>query len=322
MANVIIAGSASGATPLPVASTIDGVNDYLPIYTASATATQAINRNTLLNIASQPLGLTDTQSPTNKTFNNTNAFTIKDGSLTLQNSSSTTKQATFLLSGITAGQTRIITLPDYNATIASLAGIETLTNKTLTSPTINSPTITNATISSDAITGFTVSNTGTIYGISVTTGQITTSSSVLGAALTNTSVTPNKLNTGILTNLVSTSESTTSTSPVNLTTTGPSVTVTIGVNGLALVIVSADTSNSGSGNFNNMYVTSSGANTVNPNGTNVYAIKSAAANSDIHASYVGLITGLSQGSTTFTAKYSVSAGTGTWSVREMTVLPL
>lgn len=157
---------------LPTANTIDATQDILPIYTASAVATQGINRNTLLGLSSQPLGLTDTQSPTNKTFDNTNVLTIKDGNLTLQNSSATTKQARFSLSGITAGQTRTITLPDYNATIASLAGTETLTNKTLTSPTINTPTITNATISADAVTGYTVSNNGTIYGISVSGGTI------------------------------------------------------------------------------------------------------------------------------------------------------
>ena len=176
MSNKIIAGSATGATALPIASTIDGSLDYLPIYTASATATQAINRNTLLGLASTPLGLSDTQSPTNKTFDNTNSLTIKDGSLTLQNTSSTTKQTKFSLASITAGQTRTITVPDYNLTLASQAGVETLTNKTLTSPTINSPTIVNATLSADAITGYTTSNTGTIYGgISVSTGNVSLS---------------------------------------------------------------------------------------------------------------------------------------------------
>jgi hypothetical protein len=51
--------------------------------------------------------------------------------------------------------------------------MQILTNKTLTSPTINSPTITNASITADSITGYTTSNTGSIYGISVSGGQIT-----------------------------------------------------------------------------------------------------------------------------------------------------
>lgn len=178
-------------TQLPVANTIDGSADTFPIVTSNINTTQQISRNTFLNISSQPLGLTDTQSPTNKTFNNTNSFTIKDDSLTLQNSSSTTKQATFSLSGITAGQTRVMTLPNYNATLASLTGVETLTNKTLTSPTITAPTITNATISADAITGYTSSAVGVLYGVNFTSGALsnistitTTSSITAGSGLT------------------------------------------------------------------------------------------------------------------------------------------
>lgn len=173
---------------LNVAGSIDPVNDYLPIFTASATATQGINRNTLLGLSSQPLGLTDVQSPTNKTFNNTNVFTVKDGSLTLQNSSSTTKQAQFSLANITAGNTRVYTVPDYNATLATLTGTETLTNKTLTSPTISSPTITNATISADSVSGFTTSNTGTIYGLPIAAGVISSAGTVSGASLVNATV--------------------------------------------------------------------------------------------------------------------------------------
>jgi hypothetical protein len=162
----------AGATGgLAVANSIDASNDYLSIYTASATATQGINRNTLLNLSSQPVGITDSQVLSNKTINNTNSTTLKDGSFTLQNSSSTTKQANFSLSGITAGNTRTITLPDYNATMASLAGTETLTNKTLTSPTINSPTISNATITADTVSGYTSTNNGTFYGISVSSSK-------------------------------------------------------------------------------------------------------------------------------------------------------
>lgn len=71
-------------------------------------------------------------------------------------------------------------------TIVGTTDSQTLTNKTLTSPTINSPTITNATISADSITGFTVSNTGSIYGISVAAGVIAspTISGTVGGNLT------------------------------------------------------------------------------------------------------------------------------------------
>lgn len=180
----LAAGSAGG---VGIANSIDAVNDYLLIYTASATATQGINRNTLLGLSSAPLGTTDAQNPTNKTFNNTNSYTTKDGSYTLQNTADTTKQGKFSLSGNTTGTTRTYTLPDYTATLATLGGTETLLAKTLTSPTINSPTITNATISSDAVTGFSISNTGVIYGLSVTTGTIS------AAGLASNSVTQPKL---------------------------------------------------------------------------------------------------------------------------------
>lgn len=157
----LAAGSAGGVA---VANSIDPVNDYVGIYTASATATQGINRNTYLGLSSAPVGLTDSQTLTNKTLTNP-----------------TINAATF--SGTLAGTYTIGGTPTFPASVATLTGTQTLTNKILTSPTITSPIITNATLSSDAITGFTVSNSGTIYGISVTTGQISTSSSVLPAAL-------------------------------------------------------------------------------------------------------------------------------------------
>lgn len=182
----LAAGSPGGLNP---ASTIDPANDYLSIYTASATATQGINRNTLLNLTSQPVGISDTQTLSNKTIGDTNTILAKDGAFTLQNSSDITKQGVFSLAGLTTGNTRTYTLPNYNATLASLSGTETLTAKTLTSPTINSPTITNATISADSISGYTTNNTGSIYGVAVTAGSISgmsiTSATITGTQLTN-----------------------------------------------------------------------------------------------------------------------------------------
>lgn len=161
MANVTIAG---GSTNLPVANSIDGAADYLPIYTASSTATQAINRNTLLGLASAPVGLTDSQTLTNKIL-----------------TSPTINGAT--LSGTLSGTYTLGGTPTFPSSVVTLTGSQTLTNKVLTSPTINSPTITNASITADSVSGFTTSNSGTIYGIAVTTGQITGASTVTNAAL-------------------------------------------------------------------------------------------------------------------------------------------
>ena len=182
MSSVVIAGTPpSGDTALPVANSIDPVNDYVPIYTASATATQAINRNTYLNLSSQPVGLTDSQTLTNKT-------------LTSPTISSPT------LSGTTAGTFTLGGTITFPTSVVQLTSTQTLTNKTLTSPTINSPTITNATISADAITGYTTSGSGTIYGgISVTTGNVSLSGTlaVTGASTLTGTLTTSKFIVGM-----------------------------------------------------------------------------------------------------------------------------
>lgn len=195
MGNVILGGTASGATVLPTANSIDGSNDYLAIYTNSAGATQRINRSTLLGVTGQPVDTSTIQTLQNKTIDNTNTFSIKDTLFTLTDDSDTTKKAQFQLSGITTGTTRTYTMPNVSDTVVVLTASQTLTNKTLTSPTINSPTITNATISADAIVGFSSSTTGTIYGISVTAGAIssalslTSTLSVTGASTLSGAIT-------------------------------------------------------------------------------------------------------------------------------------
>lgn len=173
----LAAGSAGG---LAVASTIDPVNDYLSIYTASSTATQGINRNTLLGISSAPVGLTDSQTLTNKTL-----------------TSPTISGPT--LSGTIGGTYTIGGTPTFPSSVVTLTGTQTLTNKTLTSPSMSAPTITNATISADALTGFTTSNTGTIYGVSVTAGVINGANTIGNAALQTNAVQANQLSASAIT---------------------------------------------------------------------------------------------------------------------------
>jgi hypothetical protein len=69
--------------------------------------------------------------------------TFLDNLFRVQDNAAPTKQFAVEVSGVTAGQTRVMTIPDYNFTPATLAGTETLTNKTLSSPTIGD--FTNAT---------------------------------------------------------------------------------------------------------------------------------------------------------------------------------
>ena len=82
MANITI-------NSLPTASTIDATNDLLPIYTNSLTATQAISRNTYLNLSSQPVGLTDSQTLTNKTLTSPTINWVGTGGLSYNNGNST-----------------------------------------------------------------------------------------------------------------------------------------------------------------------------------------------------------------------------------------
>ena len=58
------------------------------------------------------------------------------GKITITDGTDTTKKVNFNVSGVTTATTRTLTLPDYDATIATLAGTETLSAKTLTAPKI------------------------------------------------------------------------------------------------------------------------------------------------------------------------------------------
>lgn len=68
----------------------------------------------------------------NGVIGNTNTVTIKDTLFTLQDDGDTSKQLQFQLSGITTGNTRILTVPNTSDTIAVLALAQTFTNKTIT----------------------------------------------------------------------------------------------------------------------------------------------------------------------------------------------
>ncbi len=63
--------------------------------------------------------------------------TLEDGSVFFRNSSVSTKKGAFDLSGVSSATTRTLTWPNFDGTIATLAGTESFTNKTLTSPKLN-----------------------------------------------------------------------------------------------------------------------------------------------------------------------------------------
>lgn len=164
-------------TDLPQANSIDPVQDMLAIVTNSLNATQKIDRNTYLGLSSAPVGLTDSQTLTNKTL-----------------TSPTINGAT--LSGTLSGTYTIGGSPTFPSTVVTTTGSQTLTNKNLSSPVISTPIITNATISSDAYVGFSSSTSGSIFGMSVT-GSVLSSAALAGAvnsaALQSGAVTTNSV---------------------------------------------------------------------------------------------------------------------------------
>ena len=119
---------------------------------------------------------------------------------------------------------------------------------------------------------------------------------------------------------VTTSETTAATSFTDLATSGPAVTVTTGAN--ALVIVTCEMSNGGAGNECFMDFGVSGAHARSAGTGTAVKITSNAADDRYAVSRPFLQQSITGGSNTFTAKYRVSAGTGTFLNRRILVLPL
>lgn len=144
------------------------------------------------------------------------------------------------------------------------------------------------------------------------------------ADLADASVTPDKLGLSPSTADVATSQTTTSTSYTDLATAGPAATVTIGDNGLALVVIRCRMASNTDNALTYMGVAMSGANTESASDTYAAQRRISDANSagfeTIEATF--LRTGLTAGSTTFTSKYKVNTGTGTFDIRSIIVIPL
>jgi hypothetical protein len=112
---------------------------------------------------------------------------------------------------------------------------------------------------------------------------------------------------------VDTSETTTSTNPADLATVGPTLTINVGPRGILKVHLYCALVNSGA-NGSRMSFALSGANTVSA------ALDNSISNRGTDTRRIGAticLTGLNPGSTTVTAKYWVTAGTGTFSDRKM-----
>lgn len=124
---------------------------------------------------------------------------------------------------------------------------------------------------------------------------------------------------GAATATVATSETTASTSYVDLTTTTDTVTVTIGNSGMALVLLQSLGSNTGGTNYIGFALSS--GNTVAASDSYAIVLSGHASGVQTQVGAPFLLTGLTAGSTTFKMKYRVSAGTGTFANRRISVIP-
>lgn len=181
---------------LPAFVAIDRANDLIEQKDVSASTNNKMTPNQMLGITGAPLGTTDIQSPTNKTFDNTNAATFKGNKFTLQDQSDTSKQAVFSMASITTATIRTYTWPDASGTVVLTGATQTLTGKTLTSPVINTATINNPTLNTDAVNEFTSDHGVTVDGLNIHNGTLNTNNSVVTANVTDGAITPAKLVAG------------------------------------------------------------------------------------------------------------------------------
>lgn len=120
---------------------------------------------------------------------------------------------------------------------------------------------------------------------------------------------------------VATSQTSASTSYTDLATSGPAVTAVIGASGMALIILSASLLVGTAAAYTFMSFAASGANTIAASDTQSLFLGNNGVPQDAF-SWAKLLTGLTPGSTTFTLKYRVTGGTGSWGDRNLALLTL
>lgn len=119
---------------------------------------------------------------------------------------------------------------------------------------------------------------------------------------------------------VTTSESTGGTGYGDVATPGPAVTVNTGTK--AIVMVSSIVQNSTASQNSYASYAVSGASTIAASDDRAVIITAAAINQTLRASAVYMETALTAGSNTFTMKYRVTGGTGSFQNRRIVVIPL
>jgi hypothetical protein len=126
---------------------------------ASVTTVTVVNDSGTLDsgLSAVSVGLLTPTSPSVPLL--TDAYPIVSGS------SDKTKKLRLEVDGLTTATTRVLTAPNFDGTIATLAGTEAFTNKTLTSPVIDTG------VSGTAIATQANQETGTSTSLLVTTGR-------------------------------------------------------------------------------------------------------------------------------------------------------
>jgi hypothetical protein len=119
-----VAGTSVGSIDFKNATS--GTITLSPVTGALGTVTVSIPAATTTLV-----GTDTTQTLSSKTLDDTNTYTAKDGSFTLENTATTTKKAVFNLASISSATTRTFTLPDANTTIVGNDTTQTLTNKSI-----------------------------------------------------------------------------------------------------------------------------------------------------------------------------------------------
>jgi hypothetical protein len=151
---------------------------------------------------------------------------------------------------------------------------------------------------------------------------------VVTAALLNTHVRDNQIDldrrTAPVGAVVATSQTTTATSYSDLGTVGPAVAVTIGSTGKALVSLHSAIANATASLASYFGFAISGAMTLAASDATAIGFTAPVANGGIRCGTIILVTGLTAGSTTFTAKYRMDPGVGpaTFVDRRLSVTPL
>jgi len=115
--------------------------------------------------------------------------------------------------------------------------------------------------------------------------------------------------------LVATNQSTTSSSYVDLTTPGPAITITTGTQ--AVIGLVGKLANATGGNISHMGFAISGATTLAAADETAIDFESSAAADEVQCSLVQVVTGLTAGNNTFTAKYKANAGTAFFTNRQI-----